>query len=154
MSEIATRIIAREEGFEPRPYLCSEGYPTIGYGQKIGKQYADLSQFTFEIPEPVASLWMQKNIDDLLDKMEDNEDIAQALESCNEVREAVLVSMAYQMGVYGLSGFKNMLTAIEFGDWEEAADEALRSRWARQTPERAARHADMLNSGELLGYYL
>lgn len=153
MSEYALKIIATEEGFEPRPYLCSEGYPTVGYGQKIGKKDADLKMFDFEMPEVVASVWMQQNIDSMLDKMESDDDIAAALESCNEVRESVLISMAYQMGVTGLSNFKNMLTAVELGDFDEAANQALDSRWARQTPERADRHAEMLRTGEILPYY-
>ena len=61
--------------------------------------------------------------------------------------------MAYQMGVTGLSKFKNMLTAVELGDFDEAANQALDSRWARQTPERATRHAEMLRVGEILPYY-
>jgi len=154
MSEYALKIITIEEGFEPRPYLCSEGYPTVGYGQKIGKKDADLKMFDFEMPEVVASVWMQQTIDSMLDKMESDDDIAAALESCNEVREAVLISMAYQMGVTGLSKFKNMLTAVELGDFDEAANQALDSRWARQTPERATRHAEMLRVGEILPYYL
>ena len=153
MSEYALKIIATEEGFESRPYLCSEGYPTVGYGQKIGKKGADLKMFDFEMPEVVASVWMQQTIDSMLDKMGSDDDIAAALESCNEVRESVLISMAYQMGVTGLSKFKNMLTAVELGDFDEAANQALDSRWARQTPERATRHAEMLRVGEILPYY-
>lgn len=154
MSELATTIIATEEGFRAKPYLCSEGYPTCGYGQKIGPKGADISLYQFETPEDVAQLWMQHNIDSMLDEMEYNDDIAAASEACNEVREAVLVSMCYQMGVSGLSGFKKMLSAIEFGDFETAAEEGLDSRWSLQTPARAERHMNMMLTGELEAYYL
>jgi len=153
MSEYALKIITIEEGFSARPYLCSEGYPTVGYGQRIGKKNAEIKLFDFFMPEPVASLWMQQNIDYILDEMEYNDDIASALESCNSIRESVLISMAYQMGVKGLSSFKDMLTAIEFGDFDQASEHALDSKWARQTPERADRHAEMLRTGEILPYY-
>lgn len=153
MSEYALKIITIEEGFEPRPYLCSEGYPTVGYGQKIGKKDADISLFNFEIPEPVARLWMEDCVDALLDGMEGNDGISAALESCNEIREAVLVSMAYQMGVKGLSGFENMLRAVEFAEWDVAATEGLDSRWAAQTPERAERHMRMMETGYMKDYY-
>ena len=36
ISRIATQIIAIEEGFEPNAYLDHLGYPTIGYGLKLG----------------------------------------------------------------------------------------------------------------------
>ena len=153
MSEIAQLIIAREEGFRDKPYLCSEGFPTVGYGQKIGTKGADISLYKFTIPQDVAELWMLHNIDSMIDAMEVDEDISAALESCNEVQEAVLVSMCYQMGVKGLSSFKRMLSAIEFGDFREAAREALDSRWRIQTPDRCERHAEMLETGALLKYY-
>jgi hypothetical protein len=46
-----------------------------------------------------------------------------------------------------------MLSAIEFGDFREAAREALDSRWRIQTPDRCERHAEMLETGALLKYY-
>ena len=59
-------------------------------------------------------------------------------------RRAVLLSMAYQMGVDGLMKFKNMWAAINRQDWDDAADQMLDSKWARQTPERAGRHARIM----------
>jgi len=34
--QIAAGMLAKEEGFRAKPYYCSENYPTIGYGEKIG----------------------------------------------------------------------------------------------------------------------
>jgi lysozyme len=33
--------------------------------------------------------------------------------------------------------FKKALTAIRSGDWQEARDQMLDSRWAKQVPRRA-----------------
>ena len=54
--------------------------------------------------------------------------------------------MAYQMGVAGCLGFRNMWKAIRERDWVKAHAEALDSEWARNkegrgTPERARRVA-------------
>lgn len=65
----------------------------------------------------------------------------------DEARQSALVQMAYQLGLGGLLGFKNMLAAIQAGDYERAAQEALNSAWAKQTPARAYRVADMIRNG-------
>lgn len=141
----ATELIAREEGFSSKPYICTEGYPTVGYGQRIGAQGVDVSLYEFELPEPVARQWLQENIRQL----ENTLSRYSWYQQCNADRAAVLVSMAYQLGLYGLLRFRKMLAAIEDNDWEEAAREALDSRWAKQTPRRARHHAEALRTGVL-----
>lgn len=135
-------FIAQEEGFRSKPYLCSEGYPTVGYGQKIGPKGADLSLYQINIPEPVAKAWLKHNVDQIAPA---------ATAICGPldgVRKAAVVSMIYQMGEAGFLGFRNCIAGIKVGDWQRAHDEALDSRWAKQTPERAKRTALMLLTGE------
>jgi lysozyme len=43
--------------------------------------------------------------------------------------------------------FKKMLIAFERGEYNEAADEALDSRWAVQVGSRAQRDAKMIREG-------
>jgi lysozyme len=57
--------------------------------------------------------------------------------------------MAYQMGVEGVQGFSKMIAALQVGDYPRAADEALDSLWAKQTPARARDVAQRLESGGL-----
>lgn len=133
------KILEREEGFREQPYLCSEGYPTIGYGLKIGPKDAPLGMYQFAIPKDVALYWLRLHCADLYGEMEE------ALTPVgNAGRRAVLLSMAYQLGISGLMNFRNMWAAIERQDWEEAAEQMTDSLWARQTPERAQRHARIM----------
>jgi lysozyme len=44
--------------------------------------------------------------------------------------------------------FKKTLAALEARDFDRAADEALDSLWARQTPNRAERIAAAIRKGE------
>lgn len=133
------KILEREEGFREKPYLCSEGYPTIGYGLKIGPKGAPLALYQFTMPKDVALFWLRLHCADLVESMEER------LAPVNNAgRRAVLLSMAYQMGVDGVMAFRNMWAAIERQDWGEAADQMLDSLWARQTPERASRHARIM----------
>jgi lysozyme len=69
-------------------------------------------------------------------------------ESLDDVRQVVLASMCFQMGLHGLLAFTKMLNAIERGDYKDAAAEMLDSTWARQTPARAQRLAAMMKTGK------
>ena len=73
-------------------------------------------------------------------------------QGCNDPRRAVLVSMAYQMGVSGLLGFKNTLQLIEAGSYAAAGRGMRQSRWYKQTPARAERHARVMESGTFDAY--
>ena len=53
-----------------------------------------------------------------------------------EVQEVVL-NMCYQLGITGVSKFRKAISALQEGEWQEAADEMLDSLWARQTSNRA-----------------
>lgn len=70
-------------------------------------------------------------------------------EKLDEIRQAALVNMAYQLGVDGLMGFPKMLGALRDQRWHDAEGQALDSLWAReQTPARARRVAHQLATGE------
>ena len=69
-------------------------------------------------------------------------------EDLNESRQAVLMSMAYQMGLAGLQNFKMMIRVARAQDWDNAAREMLESLWAEQTPNRADELARMMRRGK------
>ena len=52
--------------------------------------------------------------------------------------------MVYQMGATGVSKFKSTLSHINNGNYEMASKEMLNSNWAKQTPDRAVRLADLV----------
>ena len=136
-----------EEGFKPRPYYCSEGYPTVGYGFRIGKKGAPLPDFY--LPRPAADVWLVELLNGTEAEMRKRQPINDAMTTigANEPRRAVLISMAYQLGADGLLAFAKALVFIRRGDYASAASEMLNSRWAKQTPARAARHAQQMRSG-------
>lgn len=146
MSSI-TSLLQYEEGFREKPYLCSEGYPTVGTGIRIGPKGADLKNYEFTVPREVDAVWLQSILNRTMKSMLMNERIAKAMNVLDAARTAVLVSMAYQMGVAGLAQFKNTLYLVETKQFEEAAKAMLDSKWAKQTPNRARRHAEQMRSG-------
>jgi lysozyme len=60
------------------------------------------------------------------------------------VRRDVIVMMIFQLGLDDVRDFRQMLAAINRGDFEEAAREMLDSRWHQQTPKRCELMAEMM----------
>ncbi len=60
--------------------------------------------------------------------------------------QIVLANMAFNLGLGGLLGFKTTLELLKTGQYTAAADNMLKSRWARQVGRRARRLADMVRT--------
>ena len=60
--------------------------------------------------------------------------------------QLALALMAFQLGAPRLLRFRKMFAALARRGWDGAAKEALDSKWARETPHRAARVAALLRS--------
>ncbi len=142
-------LIKHEEGWRSKPYLCTEKYPTVGFGFRIGPQGADIKLYQFTLPVRSGEAWLDTILSGLETDMRRDPKLAMAMQACERdpARMAVLQSMAYQMGVQGLAAFKNTLQAVIERRWNDAAAGMLNSRWARQTPERAQRHAQQMRTG-------
>lgn len=151
MSQIVS-ILKYEEGYRDAPFIDTLGYPTVAGGIKIGPKGASLASYIFKVPEQVGDLWMQILIEGKIFDLKKRPPVAAALRQCNAPRADVLYSMAYQLGVEGLTGFKETLSSIAKGDFSSAADSMLNSLWARQTPARAKRHAAVMRSGTYDSY--
>ena len=126
-----------DEGFKPHVYKDSEGYDTIGHGilvdaRKGGGITVDESRMLLRNRLMLAI--------HRLDKLRPGWRIYPG-----RVSDA-LANMAYQMGADGLNGFTKMWAALDREDFEAAADEALDSKWAKQTPNRARRMANLIRS--------
>jgi len=141
-------VLEIEEGFRESAYLCSEGYATIGIGTKIHlDKNTDPSKFCFKVTRQIAGLMLDEELERVYTALDGK------MRGLSEDRKTILVSMAYQMGVSGLLGFKNMWRALDTGNFAEAERQALDSKWARQTPNRAWRHASVLGGSAIEDVY-
>lgn len=140
-------VLEVEEGWRDKPYLCSEGYPTVGYGFKIGPKGVDIRNYQFTLPRSAGDRWL----DDLIQML--RFELHSRLSGLNEARQAVILSMCYQMGINGCMAFSRMWAAIDQRDYQAAAVEMMDSRWAKQTQSRARRHRDVMSSGTVEGIY-
>lgn len=155
---LVAKILEFEEGFRERPYLCSEGYVTVGYGFKLHTdQGLDPEKFLVRVSRETATEWLNSELGNIQDALMRShvggvDGIYHQLRAFPN-RRAIILSMAYQMGVQGTLNFHGMWAAIALNNWEDAAKEMLDSKWARQTPERAERHATVMRTGILTSAY-
>ncbi len=150
---LAEKIIKLEEGLRLKPYYCTEGYPTIGYGEKIGEKNDPLPDITWT--EDQAYEAFMNKLKFSLVELSKNKETKAVFESLAEDtdRKSILISMWYQLGIKRLSGFKNTLKAIAEKDWQKASDAMLDSLAARQTPKRWKRQSTALLVGDVLSTY-
>lgn len=131
--------IKRHEGLVLHAYNDSLGYLTIGYGRLIDKaKHGGIS-------EAEAEYLLQNDVSIVLAALHRN---IPFFDSLCVARQAVLVNMAFQMGIQGVQKFKKTLSLVEMGLYDEAADNMLKSLWAKQTPNRANEMAEQMRTGK------
>lgn len=143
MSQIARQLIEEEEGRVPHVYRDHLGYWTIGIGHLVDQRKGG------RLPDPIIDALFDY---DYAEKRAQAERIP-GFSRLNEVQQAAIVSMVFQMGFEPFDGdgfrdFRNMLAALARGDVKEAARHGRDSKWWREdTPRRAERQMRMLESG-------
>lgn len=128
--------LIRDEGCRLRVYDDTRGIPTIGVGRNlrdkgISQSEADLL-LDHDLSESAAAVSLNLPWTDHLD----------------EPRRAVFINMTFNLGMAGLLKFTRTLALAERGEYDEAAQEMLRSKWARQVGLRATRLSEQLRTGE------
>lgn len=159
-------ILARlrvSEGWREHAYLDTRGYVTIGYGFNLG--FLKLPpgvrhQDVRIIPVNPISKAVGESL--LVAKVLETSTALRAelpwMGRLDDVRQQVLVDMAYNMGVRGsgkpgdkkglVDGWPTFLGLVEQGRYQAAVDIMLRSPYARQVGDRAVRLAHMLAHGK------
>lgn len=140
MDETLKEMIRRHEGVRNKVYKDHLGNPTIGIGHllKKGENFTELSD---------------AQVEELFDK-----DLNEAKQATSRIinknklklsttQQNALTDMVFQMGENRVSKFKKTLSLLSQGKNEEAAKEALNSRWAKQTPKRAKEISNLLKQG-------
>jgi len=130
-------MIKAHEGFSEKPYKCTSGALTIGYGHNLDAN---------GIPESVALQLLYHDID-------------RAIKDClavfggyfyslNTVRQNVVIDMMFNLGITRFRTFKKFIRALTVGDYEWAAREMLNSKWAKQVGKRAQELACAMRGSE------
>lgn len=130
-------LLIKHEGLRLKVYADTVGKASIG----VGRNLVDKG-----ITEAEAYLMLDNDIKEVSDKLFKTLPWASKL---SENRQAVMLSMAFNMGMGGLLAFKNTLGLVESGDYPGAAKEMLQSKWAVQVGNRAIYLAKILETDSL-----
>jgi len=125
-----SKQLEQDEGFRSKPYQDHLGHWTIGHG------------FT-SLRENESRLVLQMKIMRIVSILNRR---VKWFEDADPVVQQVLAEMCFQVGLFGLLGFKKTLRYLSEKQYNQAADEMLDSLWARQTPNRAKRASDRIRN--------
>ena len=125
--------IEMHEGFRGKPYKDSEGIMTIGIGRNVEANPLSHEEAVFMLENDVdKAIYSVNNY--------------QWFDGLSDVRQRVVIDMAFNLGISGFSRFKKMITHIEAGRFRLAASEMLNSKWAWQVGARAIRLSKMMET--------
>jgi lysozyme len=130
------RQLIGHEGLKLKPYKCTSNKLTIGVGRNLEAKGISEDEALFMLDNDIV--YFEEQLRRRLPSFRD----------FTPCRQAVLVNMAFNLGVNGLLNFKNMLKALENEDFAEASAQLLNSRYAVQVGNRANELAEQLQSGE------
>jgi len=137
MNLIPARTIEQikyDEGLVINLYQCSAGKMTIGYGRNIEDNGISEEEADFLLMNDIKRV--QKELRSSFDWFVD----------LSTARQGALINMCFNLGITRLLGFKKMIAALEVGDYQEAANQMLDSKWARQVGGRSGRLSDVMRN--------
>ena len=128
---LARELLEFDEGRRNKMYTDSVGVPTIGIGHSLNNPISDKAITQIFEDDLELAISDCKSVFPLFDIISDN-------------RQAVLISVMFNLGKTRFRGFKNMITAVNQFDFHTAAAELLDSKAARDLPIRYNRLANIL----------
>ena len=134
MSQLIDQL-KRHEGYRSKPYTCSAGKLTIGYGRNLD----DVG-----ISDEEAEVMLESDV--LIAQQAAN--TLDYYETLDSVRQDVIVNMIFNMGMTRFLGFKNMNAALYVKDYNLASTEMLSSKWAVQVGDRSRELSAQMKNGE------
>lgn len=147
--KLALDIIKSNEGFSYKVYKDSLGIETIGYGRNIKTfPLSDLELEKIDSEKGYrkrdATLWTY----DLIKQLDNSLNSKIWYNKQNDVRKAVILDMAYNLGLEKLFKFKKMILALNTEEFSNASSEMLESKWSFQVKKRAERLSKILLNGD------
>ena len=123
------------EGVEKTVYNDSEGIPTIGVGRNLRDRGLSDDEIDYLLSNDIDIV--VRELDNVMPWWKD----------LDEVRQRVLCDLVFNLGMPRFSGFKKSISYMKQQMWDQAANELLDSKWARQVGKRAERLSEMMRTG-------
>ena len=131
-------MLKLHEGVETYAYKCSENKTTIGVGRNVDKAGG------LGLSDDEVDYLLQNDIDRVILELDSEYDWFSDLD---DVRQDAMIDISFNLGQTRLRAFKKALSAMSEGDWDEAADQFMDSRWSEQVGIRAKNLTNMIRSG-------
>lgn len=147
MSAQLKALLMREEGVRLKPYLdccgkywrvcdCSrKGKLTLGVGRNLDDDGITEYESEWLLEKDIARVTAQADRE------------LEWFSKLDPRRQDAVLSMLFNLGAARFREFKQMIAALEAGDYNAAADAMLQSEWAREVPNRAKELAEMMRKG-------
>ena len=125
--------VKKHEGYRNKVYLDTLGKRTVGVGHLCVEDFwEDDKEYEESFLMEILEKDLQEAIRGARSLMEEHD-----CTDIDEQAEEILIEMVFQLGMTGVSKFKNMWKALSELNYVGASYEMLDSRWAKQTPNRA-----------------
>ena len=125
--------VKKHEGYRNKVYLDTLGKRTVGVGHLCVEDFwEDDKEYEEKFLMEILQKDLQQAIRGARSLMEQH-----SCADIDEKAEELLIEMVFQLGMTGVSKFKNMWKALAELNYVGASYEMLDSRWAKQTPNRA-----------------
>lgn len=127
--------LVRDEGLRLKPYRCTAGKLTIGIGRNLEDRGITEAEARYLLANDIVS------VSDAIEKA------LPWVRTLSDARQRALINIGFNVGVHGVFGFRDMLAALQAGDFTTAAAECLDSDAARELPSRYHRIAQLFLEG-------
>jgi len=128
--------LIRDEDLRLKAYRDTVGKLTIGVGRNLDDRGISKEEAIFMLMNDIAKVRAEL------------EAALPWIDKISPIRQAVLMNMAFNMGIGGLLQFRNTLKFIEQGNFAEASKGMLNSLWAKQVGQRAVRLSQQMLTDE------
>ena len=134
--------VKKHEGYRNKVYLDTLGKRTVGVGHLCVEDFwEDDKEYDEKFLMEILQKDLQQAIRGARSLMEKHD-----CADIDEQAEEILIEMVFQLGMTGVSKFKNMWKALAEQNYIGASFEMLDSRWAKQTPNRAKAKAEQMKA--------
>jgi lysozyme len=134
--------VKKHEGYRNKVYLDTLGKRTVGVGHLCTEDW-------WEDDKEYEEEFLMKILEEDLQEAIEGASTLMLQHECTDIDEKaheLLIEMVFQLGMTGVSKFKNMWKALSEYNYTGASYEMLDSKWAKQTPNRAKSMAEQMKA--------
>lgn len=117
------------------PYKDTVDKLTVGYGRNLTDK---------GLSEDEARHLLHNDIQEVIDGLRKS---YWWFDELDEIRQGVVLNMAFNLGLAGFAKFRNTIGYISDGNFKQAAANMLQSKWAKQVGYRADELAREMETG-------